>query len=123
MGFILCLVILALSLGLALGLGQRHHVNDPIIDLGYTKYKGRSFSDGTSHWFGVRYAAPPVGNLRFAAPKDPPRNDSTQPATKVSMSLKLEAPEKSADIFIIARPSMYPNAHRSSNLSSTSRDT
>jgi cholinesterase len=41
------------------------------IDLGYTKYQGTDLSNGVSQWLGMRYAAPPLGDLRFRAPKDP----------------------------------------------------
>jgi carboxylesterase type B len=46
-----------------------------VIDLGYARYRG--FLDSTtniSHWRGIRYAAPPVGNL-YQAPQSP-GNDS-----------------------------------------------
>jgi hypothetical protein len=42
----------------------------PIIDLGYAKYRGVALPNGVSQWLGVRYAAAPVGNLRFAAVSD-----------------------------------------------------
>lgn len=41
------------------------------IDLGYSKYKGVSLTNGITQWQGIRYAAPPIGNLRFAPPQDP----------------------------------------------------
>ncbi|KFY01592.1 hypothetical protein O988_02662 [Pseudogymnoascus sp. VKM F-3808] len=41
------------------------------IDLGYTQYKGFRTPDGIDRWLGMRYAAPPLGDLRFRAPKDP----------------------------------------------------
>ncbi|TDZ29463.1 Para-nitrobenzyl esterase [Colletotrichum spinosum] len=51
--------------------GQVHAV-DPLVDLGYTKLQGVAEAGGATRWLGVRYAAPPVGPLRFAAPVDPP---------------------------------------------------
>ncbi|KFY13202.1 hypothetical protein V492_03426 [Pseudogymnoascus sp. VKM F-4246] len=48
---------------------KKHHPNLN-VDLGYTQYKGFR-SDGIDKWFGMRYAAPPLGDLRFRAPKDP----------------------------------------------------
>ncbi|KAJ5558161.1 CAZyme family CE10 [Penicillium sp. DV-2018c] len=42
-----------------------------VVDLGYSSYEGRTLSNGVTQWLGMRYAAPPVGNLRFAAPQDP----------------------------------------------------
>ncbi|KAK1701531.1 carboxylesterase [Colletotrichum godetiae] len=45
---------------------------DPLVDLGYTKLQGVAEQGGATRWLGVRFAAPPVGQLRFAAPVDPP---------------------------------------------------
>jgi carboxylesterase type B len=45
--------------------------SSPIVDLGYTKYQGVPLANGITQWLGMRYAAPPVGNLRFRAPQDP----------------------------------------------------
>ncbi|KAJ5166560.1 uncharacterized protein N7482_005341 [Penicillium canariense] len=54
----------------------------PVVDLGYTSYEGRSLGGGISQWLGVRYAAPPVGDLRFAAPQDPLVEKGIQQANK-----------------------------------------
>ncbi|KAI3339182.1 vacuolar triacylglycerol lipase [Ustulina deusta] len=35
-------------------------------------------SDGIAQWLGIRYAAPPVGNLRFMPPQDPSCSDGLQ---------------------------------------------
>ncbi|KAJ5902404.1 hypothetical protein N7495_002932 [Penicillium taxi] len=43
-----------------------------VVNLGYASYQGHSTDNEISQWLGLRYAAPPVGNLRFAAPQDPP---------------------------------------------------
>lgn len=82
----------ALTLGLGLGppLGLKHNggvtdVHDAIVDLGYSRYRGKVLDDGTSHWLGMRYAAAPVGQLRFAAPQDPERTTTIQAADKVSL--------------------------------------
>ncbi|GAM90043.1 hypothetical protein ANO11243_080830 [Dothideomycetidae sp. 11243] len=42
----------------------------PVVDLGYAKFRG-STSPGwrTTTYFGLRYAAPPVGDLRFRGPR------------------------------------------------------
>ncbi|KXH49403.1 carboxylesterase [Colletotrichum nymphaeae SA-01] len=45
---------------------------DPLVDLGYTKLQGVAEQGGATRWLGVRFAAPPLGQLRFAAPVDPP---------------------------------------------------
>lgn len=55
----------------------------PLVDLGYSKYQGVNVGNGISHWLGMRYAAPPVGDLRFRSPADPIRTAGVQPADKV----------------------------------------
>ena len=43
-----------------------------VVDLDYASYRGiESLDGGVVKWLGMRYAAPPVGNLRFAEPQDP----------------------------------------------------
>ena len=54
-----------------------------LVDLGYTKYQGVQLAAGVNQYLGLRYAAPPLGNLRFRAPADPPRNGTTQNALQV----------------------------------------
>lgn len=54
-----------------------------IVDLGYSSYQGTSLENGVSRWLGIRYAAPPVGDLRFRAPKDPLKTTTLQMATAV----------------------------------------
>ncbi|KAF2824556.1 carboxylesterase [Ophiobolus disseminans] len=46
---------------------------DTLVDVGYAKYQGSVIDSRlkVSAWKGVQYAAPPTGNLRFAAPQDP----------------------------------------------------
>lgn len=56
-----------------------------VVDLGYAKYEGYAYS-GVTQWLGMRFAAPPVGDLRFAAPQDPLSVEGTQQATKVCTS-------------------------------------
>lgn len=53
------------------------------VDLGYAKYQGVNSDNGVSQWLGIRYAAPPVANLRFRAPADPLLNDTIQIADTV----------------------------------------
>lgn len=87
------LVVFALVLGLSLGLTHNHHHNHcnttcsrkyPIVDLGYAQYQGTAFPGGIKQFLGMRYAAPPVGDLRFAAPQDPAQEKKIIKANKVS---------------------------------------
>ena len=56
---------------------------DSVVDLSYTKLQGAAQEIGITQWLGVRFAAPPLGPLRFAAPQDPPSTTSLVDATKV----------------------------------------
>ncbi|KZT28132.1 putative triacylglycerol lipase [Neolentinus lepideus HHB14362 ss-1] len=44
---------------------------DPLVDVDYAQYLGTARPGGVTDWLGIRYAAPPLANLRFAAPQDP----------------------------------------------------
>ncbi|KAF4344104.1 alpha beta-hydrolase, partial [Fusarium beomiforme] len=54
----------------------------PVVDVSYSKYKGTDNGNGVTQWLGIRYAAPPLGDLRFMPPQDPPRSRKTKDATK-----------------------------------------
>lgn len=70
------MLILLLSLvSLALG-------SSPVVHLNYASYRGSS-THGISQWLGMRYAAAPVGDLRFEGPQDPPVVTGVQKATQV----------------------------------------
>ena len=56
---------------------------DPLVDVGNTKYLGTTLPNGIKQWLGIRYAAPPLGDLRFRAPVDPPVNETIQVANAV----------------------------------------
>lgn len=79
-GFV-CLVAVIFAVTFSVLL--RRSGNQPVADLGYARYRGVAGSNGVSQWLGVRYAAAPVGDLRFAEPHDPPATNDTQDATKV----------------------------------------
>lgn len=65
----------------------KHLGIDPVIDVGYTKYQGVTHPTGVTQWLGIRYAAPPLGHLRFAEPQDPLKEPPVQRADKVGLSL------------------------------------
>jgi hypothetical protein len=55
----------------------------PVVNLSYSSYEGSSLLNGVSQFLGLRYAAAPVGDLRFEAPQDPPFKSDTQKAKRV----------------------------------------
>ncbi|KAK5698498.1 hypothetical protein LTR17_023590 [Elasticomyces elasticus] len=65
--------------------GHGYERGQPIsttVDLGYSKYEGYT-AEGVNQWLGMRFAAPPTGDLRWRAPQDPPLNNSAVlPATE-----------------------------------------
>ncbi|ORY57901.1 Alpha/Beta hydrolase protein [Pseudomassariella vexata] len=52
------------------------------VTTGCNIYTGLALPNGISYWLGVRYAAPPIGDLRFMPPQDPPCNNEVQLATE-----------------------------------------
>ncbi|WYZ33897.1 hypothetical protein EsH8_I_000173 [Colletotrichum jinshuiense] len=46
---------------------------DTLVDVGYAKFQGAVTNAelGVTSWKGIQFGAPPVGDLRFAAPADP----------------------------------------------------
>ncbi|KAF9024268.1 alpha beta-hydrolase [Hymenopellis radicata] len=70
-------LLFALSLLSPLSLGQDIA---PIVDLGYAKYQG-AFASNISAFRGMRYAAPPVGPLRWREPQLPETVPDVQNAT------------------------------------------
>lgn len=58
---------------------------DPTVALNYSTYVGTAQTGGTgvTEWLGIRYAAPPLGDLRFQRPQDPVVNTTVQIADQV----------------------------------------
>lgn len=96
------MLLLGLVLGLSIGLTRssgilpddepgapQPHLPQPgqqlgaVVDLGYAKYQGDTYPGGISQWLGIRYAQPPVGDLRFAAPQSITGDGSLEMATEV----------------------------------------
>ncbi|KAJ9157221.1 Carboxylic ester hydrolase [Pleurostoma richardsiae] len=74
-GAVLVLLVILVVLGV---LGYFDHDNEtllkPKVSLGYATYTGTRLSNHLVRFRGMRYAAPPLGDLRWRAPADPPDN-------------------------------------------------
>lgn len=70
--------------GPALLLSSAASAVSDLVKLDYAKYKGYSTSSGISAWLGMRYAAPPLNELRFMPPQDPPESSCIHKAQTVS---------------------------------------
>ncbi|GJJ13863.1 hypothetical protein Clacol_008120 [Clathrus columnatus] len=53
----------------------------PIVDLGYSIYEGTDLGNGQNQFIGVRFAAPPLGELRWKKPQPPLTTTGVQQAT------------------------------------------
>lgn len=62
-------------------------LSTPLVDLGYARYQGSRLDAGVDQYLGMRYAQPPLGNLRFRAPQDPLPLDGLQKASSVSKAI------------------------------------
>jgi carboxylesterase type B len=45
------------------------------VNLSYNTYEGLQLSSGVNAFLGMRYAAPPLGDLRWRAPAEPVRTE------------------------------------------------
>ncbi|GAP83259.1 putative carboxylesterase family protein [Rosellinia necatrix] len=69
---------LILALPVLVGLALAQAATAPVVDLGYAKYRGFYSPEYDQNIFnGIRYAAPPVGKLRWQLPQ-PPSWDRSQ---------------------------------------------
>lgn len=59
----------------------------PTIGLDYARYSGVSLDNGVDQYLGMRFARPPLGDLRFRAPQDPEHYSEVQSATEVILIL------------------------------------
>jgi hypothetical protein len=74
----------AIANALAVGHSSRDsEPGSPIIDLGYSKYRGVRLPGGVDQYLWMRYAQPPVGELRFRAPREPEYKHEEQDASQV----------------------------------------
>ncbi|KAF5542637.1 alpha beta-hydrolase [Fusarium mexicanum] len=74
----------------------------PVVDVSYSKYRGKDLRNGVTHWLGMRYAAPPLGDLRFMPPQDPVRSRQTKNANKQAQS-RLKCVSQSAKARFIGK--------------------
>ncbi|RDW79619.1 hypothetical protein BP6252_04257 [Coleophoma cylindrospora] len=61
--------------------GMVPQTDDAVVDLGYSTYQGTVLGGGVSQYLGMRYAAPPVGDLRWREPQEPVVTSEVQNAT------------------------------------------
>ncbi|KAF2223321.1 Alpha/Beta hydrolase protein [Elsinoe ampelina] len=91
---------------------------DEVVNVDYTSYRGTTLSNGITQWVGMRYAAPPLGHLRFAAPQDPEPVEGVQDANRqgpICLGTGQNTNQSSEDCLYIAVYSPS-NATASSNL-------
>jgi hypothetical protein len=78
----------AVLLALLAGAPSPAQAVDPTVSLDYSTYIGTEQSGtGVTEWLGIRYAAPPLGDLRFARPQDPAVVSTPQPANQVCLTV------------------------------------
>ena len=73
---------LAVAAGVA-ALPSARDAGSPTVQLSYVTYEGTRLAAGVDQYLGMRYAQPPVGDLRLRAPRDPVKMSSVQSATNV----------------------------------------
>ncbi|KIJ61014.1 hypothetical protein HYDPIDRAFT_116533 [Hydnomerulius pinastri MD-312] len=67
----------------ALGSPVTSAASAPTVDLGYAQYQGAvDTTTNTTSFLGIRYASPPIDDLRWAAPQPPPTLSGVQQATE-----------------------------------------
>ncbi|KAJ7683203.1 Alpha/Beta hydrolase protein [Mycena rosella] len=73
-----CATVLAVFLETPLARAQ----TAPVVDLGYAQYQGTvNTANNITNFLGIRYAAAPLGDLRFRAPQPPANVTGVQQAT------------------------------------------
>ena len=55
------------------------NATNPIVDLGYAQYRGNTSLPGTNVFYGIHYAQPPIGELRWRPPQDIETQNSFTP--------------------------------------------
>ena len=75
------LVLLVILLYLLLNRYQEHP--RPEVHLDYAAYKGLTLHHDIDQYLGMRFAAPPLDDLRWRAPRDPWEEEDVQDASEV----------------------------------------
>ncbi|KAJ7692101.1 Alpha/Beta hydrolase protein [Mycena rosella] len=100
----------------------------PIIDLGYARYQGAvDTAKNITNFLGIRYAAAPLGDLRFRAPQPPANVTGVQQATtepnecfQATSGQSATNPLRSrADEIIDTEDCLFLNVHYPSNAAGT----
>ena len=88
--------------------GKGLSANNLLVELPYASYEG--FFNSTSSlnvWLGVRYAAAPVGDLRWAAPTAPPAiSSSSERPTFQANTLPKQCPQNVVSLHIFSHQSL-----------------
>ena len=88
---VLCVIAVAIMLALLviLVVALTFHAAAvcPVVGVQAGKYAGVELGNGVTQWMGIRYAAPPIGENRFSAPKDPEPFVGVVSANKVRTDL------------------------------------
>jgi hypothetical protein len=69
--------------------GQWTRDNAPQVELDYATYVGTQLQNDVDQFLGMRYAAPPLGDLRFRGPQSPETSDEPITAGSVRHPLSL----------------------------------
>ncbi|KAI3397172.1 hypothetical protein diail_11146 [Diaporthe ilicicola] len=80
--YAVCLLAgLATAVGSVVPHVRQENTSSPTVSLDYATYKGVSLPAGVDQYLGMRYAAAPLGDLRFRGPKDPVTESEVQDAS------------------------------------------
>ncbi|KAE9402363.1 cephalosporin esterase [Gymnopus androsaceus JB14] len=110
-----CVLLLSVSASSTNLIQSRSNSSESVVDVGYDQYQG-VFDTNTNvtNFWGIRYAAPPTGELRFRAPQPPANVDGVQSAdTKPLECIQGLATDSEDCLFlnyIIGNASMYPGS-------------
>ncbi|KAF5020625.1 hypothetical protein F66182_7332 [Fusarium sp. NRRL 66182] len=86
-------LVLSLTLGLSHGLkknnkdaSKEQRINtangEPVVDLGYSQYRGNALQNNIHEYLGIRYGKAPIGDLRWRKPVEPESTEGVQSAQK-----------------------------------------